>query len=93
MIVIYIVLCMRVYAMICIRPYTCLRNVPLLRQNELFRLFDSSFLEAVPSTLLPYTATMVWTLMMPHFSFLDQSYWFAPSSKLQSAGEDREMDE
>ena len=44
-------------------------------------------LEWFSSMLLLYTATMVWTPMIPRFSFWDQSYRFAPNSKFQSARE------
>ena len=50
----------------------------------------SKRLKQFSSTLLLYTATMVWTTMMPQFSFWDQSYWFAPNFKFQSATKDRE---
>lgn len=42
-------------------------------------------------SMLPLcTATMVWTPTIPHFSFWDQSYRFAPNSMFQSAREGRE---
>ena len=48
----------------------------------------SKCLEQFCSAPLLYTATMVWTTTMPQFSFWDQSYWFAPNSKFQSATKD-----
>ena len=55
-------------------------------------LLKACFLKHLCSTLLLYTATMVWTMMMPpQFSFWNQSYWFAPNSKFQLDTKDREM--
>ena len=59
---------------------------------NIFSLSMASFLKRLKqfrSRLLPYTATIVWTTMMPSFSFWDQSYLFVPNSKLQSATKDR----
>ena len=41
----------------------------------------SKHLEWFCSMLLLYTATMVWTSVMPHFLFWNECYWFASNSK------------
>ena len=53
----------------------------------------SKHLERFCSMLLLHTATMVQTSRMPHFSFWNESYRFAPNSKFHSATKDREMNE
>ena len=87
---------MRLYAMILYTSVNASAYRALPKHNELFHFSMARFskrLKQFHSTLLPYTATMVWTSLIPPFSFWDQSYWFAPNSKLQSATEDRRTHE
>ena len=67
-------------------------HVPCPTQDNGFFSF-SKCLKRFCSTLLLHTATMVETSRMPHFSFWNESYRFAPNSKFHSATKDREMDE
>ena len=79
-----------------IHPYNCQCIAPYLGQNEFFMFSKARFskrLERFCSTLLLYTATMVWTSIKPRFSFWNECYRFAPNSKFQSAREDWETHE
>ena len=79
-----------------IRPYNCPCIAPYLGQNEFFVFSKACFskrLERFCSTLLLYTATIVWTSIKPRFSFWNECYRFALNSKFQSAREDQETHE
>ena len=83
----------RLYAMILYTSVNASAYRALPKHDELFQFFDGSFLEASKAVPFHATATMIWTSLMPPFSFWDQSYCFAPNSKLQPATEDRKTHE